>query len=161
MYNGYDWYGRIIEVREVRSHRRHACCPLTSWSQDRFAGLSGGRGRGRGRGGDRGFRGGGRGGFGGRGGGGYGGVSNADLYADYSGPDQQMGTRTDENGAGYVSGSNGGSAPGAGASAGPGGYGGAMPDPSQQIMVRNVSCFIGCEKSSVNGYAVAMVNVER
>ncbi|KAG8717649.1 hypothetical protein FRC08_007046 [Ceratobasidium sp. 394] len=91
MYNGYDWYGRIIEVRE-----------------DRYAGLSGGRGRGRGRGGDRGgFRG--RGGFGGRGG--YGNVSNADLYADYSGPDQQMG--------------------GAG-----GGF--AMPDPSQQIMVRNL-----------------------
>ena len=90
MYNGYDWYGRIIEVRE-----------------DRFAGLSGGRGRGRGRGSDRGFRGG-RGGFGGRGG--YGGMSNADLYADYSGPDQQMG----------------------------GGFAGAMPDPSQQIMVRNL-----------------------
>lgn len=90
MYNGYDWYGRIIEVRE-----------------DRFAGLSGGRGRGRGRGSDRGFRGG-RGGFGGRGG--YGGMSNADLYADYSGPDQQMG----------------------------GGFAGAMAEPSQQIMVRNL-----------------------
>ncbi|KAG9103278.1 hypothetical protein FRC06_011515 [Ceratobasidium sp. 370] len=91
MYNGYDWYGRIIEVRE-----------------DRYAGLSGGRGRGRGRGGDRGgFRG--RGGFGGRGG--YGNVSNADLYADYSGPDQQMGAA----GGGFT-----------------------MPEPSQQIMVRNL-----------------------
>lgn len=140
MYNGYDWYGRIIEVREVRARQRHAYCPLTSSVQDRYAGLSGGRGRGRGRGGDRGFRGG-RGGFGGRGGGGggYGGVSNADLYADYSGPDQQMGTRTDENGAGFVSGSNRGSAPGAAPGVGGGGYGGAMPDPSQQIMVRNVS----------------------
>ncbi|KAG8727742.1 hypothetical protein FRC12_022274 [Ceratobasidium sp. 428] len=94
MYNGYDWYGRIIEVRE-----------------DRYAGLSGGRGRGRGRGGDRGGFRGGRGGFGGRGG--YGNVSNADLYADYSGPDQQMG--------------------GAGS-----GGGFTMPEPSQQIMVRNL-----------------------
>ena len=37
-------------------------------------------------------------------------MSNADLCADYSGPDQQMG----------------------------GGFAGAMPDPSQQIMVRNL-----------------------
>ncbi|KAG9127342.1 hypothetical protein FRC07_014752 [Ceratobasidium sp. 392] len=106
MYNGYDWYGRIIEVRE-----------------DRYAGLSGGRGRGRGRGGDRGGFRGGRGGFGGRGG--YGGVSNADLYADYSGPDQQMGGAGVGGGAGF-----------------------AMPDPSQQIMVRNVSLIGMCEQST-------------
>lgn len=127
MYNGFDWYGRILEVRE-----------------DRYAGLSGPGGfrgglrglRGGFRGGLRGF--GGRGGFGrgGGGGGGYGGAaagrdfSNQDLYADYIGPDQQSGgLRMD----GY------GAPPAAGFSA-QAGYGAAgyEPEPSQQIMVRNL-----------------------
>ncbi|KAI0063939.1 RNA-binding domain-containing protein [Artomyces pyxidatus] len=130
MYNGFDWYGRILEVRE-----------------DRYAGLSGPGGggfRGGLRGGLRGFRGGLRGsGF--RGGfrGGFGGAaaaggrdfSNQDLYADYSGPDQQAGgLRMDGFGAGAAVGA------GAAAGFGVGGYGapGYEPDPSQQIMVRNL-----------------------
>ncbi|KAK1226204.1 g-strand binding protein [Marasmius sp. AFHP31] len=124
MYNGYDWYGRVLEVRE-----------------DRYAGLSGpsmgfrggfrGAPRGAGfRGGGfrGGFRGGGfRGGFGGGGGGGGApgagrDFSNRDIYADYSGPDQ---------GGSYAGGYGGG---GGGVY---GGYG-AEPEPSQQIMVRNL-----------------------
>lgn len=116
MYNGFDWYGRTLEVRE-----------------DRYAGLSGpGSYRGGLRGGLRGSRGGFRGGGfrGGLRGGGFpaqAGVgrdfSEQSLYADYSGPDQQGATgglRMD----GY------------------GGYGAAYPgydlEPSQQIMVRNL-----------------------
>ncbi|KAF9072705.1 RNA-binding domain-containing protein [Rhodocollybia butyracea] len=121
MYHGFDWYGRILEVRE-----------------DRFAGLSGPGGRGGFRGGGfrGGLRGGGfRGGFrGGMRGGGFGApsrdFSNRDLYADYSGPDQQgPGMRMDGFGGGF-------------------GHGGGMgfqgaaayvePEPSQQIMVRNL-----------------------
>ncbi|KZT35376.1 RNA-binding domain-containing protein, partial [Sistotremastrum suecicum HHB10207 ss-3] len=128
MYHGFEWYGRTLEVRE-----------------DRYAGLSGGRGGFRGGlGGGRGFRGGGfRGGF--RGGGFRGGFNgggerpfNQDLYADYSGPDQQLhgptapaGLRMD---VGY------GGAGGAGAYGGGGGAfgGGFEAEPSQQIMVRNL-----------------------
>ncbi|KII87679.1 hypothetical protein PLICRDRAFT_112088 [Plicaturopsis crispa FD-325 SS-3] len=139
MYHGFDWYGRTLEVRE-----------------DRYAGLSGpGAFRGGFRGGLRGLRGGGR-GFGGRGfgggfRGGYGGgagagrdFSNQDLYADYSGPDQGAptgpggaGLRMDGygggGGAGYA-----GAGPGAGAGFGPGAAGYTEPEPSQQIMVRNL-----------------------
>jgi len=115
--------------------------------QDRFAGLSGpGSFRGGGlRGGIRGLRGGGfrggglrggfRGGFGGQAGAGRD-FSNQDLYADYSGPDQQAATPTGPGGLrmdghGY----NAGFGAGAGA-----GFGAAYtePEPSQQIMVRNV-----------------------
>ncbi|KAI0918355.1 hypothetical protein AcV5_002362 [Taiwanofungus camphoratus] len=114
MYNGFDWYGRTLEVRE-----------------DRYAGLSGpGAFRGGLRGGLRGLRGGFRGGL--RGGfrGGYAGAgagagrdfSSENLYADYSGPDQQgTGLRMDAYGGG-----------------GFGGYNGFEPEPSQQIMVRNL-----------------------
>ena len=120
MYNGFEWYGRTLEVRE-----------------DRYAGLTG---PGSYRGGLRG----GRGGLGGRGSyrgaprgsgfrGGYAGAaggrdfSSQDLYADYSGPDQQ---RSMGMGGGY----------GGDASYGGGGYGGGFDaEPSQQIMVRNVS----------------------
>lgn len=127
MYNGFEWYGRTLEVRE-----------------DRYAGLSGPgsyRGSGRGlRGGLRGssgyrggFRGGYRGGFAGgvAAGGGGRDFSSQDLYADYSGPDQQGNMRM----GGYGDGS---------AYGGAGAYGGAAaggfePEPSQQIMVRNVS----------------------
>ncbi|KAF5392555.1 hypothetical protein D9757_002170 [Collybiopsis confluens] len=120
MYHGFDWYGRVLEVRE-----------------DRFAGLSG-PGRGGFRGGLRGgFRGGLRGGF--RGGmrGGFGGpgrdFSNRDLYADYSGPDQQgPGMRMD----GYGGGGGGGFGGGGGIGFQGGGY--VEPEPSQQIMVRNL-----------------------
>ncbi|KAF8470269.1 RNA-binding domain-containing protein [Russula ochroleuca] len=117
MYNGFDWYGRILEVRE-----------------DRFAGLSGPGGfRGGFRGGLRGFRGGLRGSsYGGRGGrGGYAAsgrnFSDQDLYKDYSGPDQQAG--------GYAGTYDGGYAGGYGGSYGAGGY---ESEPSQQIMVRNL-----------------------
>ncbi|KAF8823867.1 hypothetical protein HHX47_DHR9000394 [Lentinula edodes] len=115
MYHGFDWYGRVLEVRE-----------------DRFAGLTG-PGRGGFRGGLRGgLRGGFRGGF--RGGmrGGFGGgpgrdFSNRDLYADYSGPDQHgSGLRMDNYGGGF----------GAGMGYPGGGY--TEPEPSQQIMVRNL-----------------------
>ncbi|KAJ4471323.1 hypothetical protein C8J55DRAFT_521364 [Lentinula edodes] len=114
MYHGFDWYGRVLEVRE-----------------DRFAGLTG-PGRGGFRGGLRGgLRGGFRGGF--RGGmrGGFGGgpgrdFSNRDLYADYSGPDQHgSGLRMDNYG-------------GFGAGMGYPGGGYTEPEPSQQIMVRNL-----------------------
>ncbi|KAF9652568.1 RNA-binding domain-containing protein [Thelephora ganbajun] len=126
MYNGFDWYGRTLEVRE-----------------DRYAGLSGpGTFRGGLRGGLRGFRGGGlRGGF--RGGlrGGFQGQGagrdfSQDLYADYSGPDQQQagGLRMD----GY-SGPPSGPAAQYGGGGGGGGYGGGFDaEPSQQIMVRNL-----------------------
>jgi len=138
MYNGFEWYGRTIEVRE-----------------DRYAGLSGpGSYRGGFRGGLRGGglrgMGFGRGGFGGRGGfrggamagGGDGRQFSNDIYADYSGPDQQMGLRMD--GAGYGAGAGAGVP---GAPTGPGGYNshaqgafGAFVggEPSQQIMVRNL-----------------------
>lgn len=120
MYNGFEWYGRTLEVRE-----------------DRYAGLSGpGAFRGGLRGGLRGLRGGVRGGprggfRGGYSGGGGGGAaaggrefSNQDLYADYSGPDQSAGgLRMDS----YGSTTYGGA-----------GYGGFEPEPSQQIMVRNL-----------------------
>lgn len=133
MYNGFDWYGRILEVR-----------------QDRFAGLSGFRG---GRGGLRGLRGGmgrglGRGGFRGSFGGGGGSgrdFSNQDIYADYSGPDQPSnarGTSDSYNGGGAGGGAGSGFGNGGSSSFG-GGAGGAAhfnADPSQQIMVRNVRC---------------------
>jgi len=134
MYHGFDWYGRMLEVRE-----------------DRFAGLSGPGsfrgGAGGFRGGMRGLRGGGFRGGGFRGGfrGGFGGqagvgrdFSNQDLYADYSGPDQQAAAPTGPgqlrmDGHGY----HAGGFAGAGA-----GFGGAPayaePEPSQQIMVRNL-----------------------
>ncbi|KAL5480923.1 GBP2 [Sanghuangporus weigelae] len=75
LYNGYEWYGRVLEVRE-----------------DRYAGLSGPgtfRGSFRGRGGFRGGRGGGlRGGFrSGFGGGSGDSRSIDDLYKPYTGPD--------------------------------------------------------------------------
>ncbi|KAF7326407.1 hypothetical protein MVEN_02618400 [Mycena venus] len=128
MYHGTDWYGRTLEVRE-----------------DRYAGLSGAGGfrggfrgapRGLGRGGlgrGGGFRGGFRGGaFGGAAGGRD--FSNQDLYADYSGPDQG-GAYGGGHGGGY--GAHGGAHHGAGF-AGPGGAGYVEPEPSQQIMVRNL-----------------------
>nr|VWP00330.1 Trehalose-6-phosphate phosphatase (EC [Ganoderma boninense] len=125
MYNGFEWYGRTLEVRE-----------------DRYAGLSG---PGSYRGSVRGLRGGLRGGSGLRGGfrGGYrggfaGGVaagggrdfSSQDLYADYSGPDSQGNMRM----GGYGD---------SGAYGGAGAYGAAAgagfeAEPSQQIMVRNL-----------------------
>lgn len=132
MYNGFDWYGRTLEVREVRRHwhspYRHS---LMEQLQDRYAGLSGpGAFRGGFRGGLRGLRGG-RGGF--RGGfrGGYAGAapgrdfSSQDLYADYSGPDSQSGGLRME---GYPAGGFAAGAP----------YPGFEAEPSQQIMVRNV-----------------------
>ncbi|KAG8849121.1 hypothetical protein FRB96_000907 [Tulasnella sp. 330] len=156
MYNGYEWYGRTLEVR-----------------QDRYAGLTGaggfsgrgGRGLG-GRGLGLGGRGGGlRGGFGrggfGRGfggpnpaaalaaaassnGGGEGGRGfSSDIYADYAGPDQQM-----ANGGAVAAGTgfgngvgNGGFVPHGPAGHGGGGFGGPHgppAQPSQQIMVRNL-----------------------
>ena len=142
MYNGFDWYGRTLEVREVNQYRcfldplliAHGC-------QDRYAGLSGPgafRGGLRGFSGGRGLRGGFRGSFRGGGGGGGGGFrggyasqgsgrdfSSQDIYADYPGPDQSGGhggLRMDSYGGGYG-----------------GGYGYIEPEPSQQIMVRNVS----------------------
>ncbi|KAJ7725951.1 hypothetical protein B0H16DRAFT_1593459 [Mycena metata] len=138
MYHGTDWYGRTLEVRE-----------------DRYAGLSGPGGfRGGMRGGrgglGRGLRGGGfRGGFrgGGGGGGGFHGgpagrdFSNQDLYADYSGPDQ--GGAYVGAGGGGGAGFSGGHGHGGGhghaaAFSGPGGAGYVEPEPSQQIMVRNL-----------------------
>ncbi|KAJ7653345.1 hypothetical protein DFH06DRAFT_1093715 [Mycena polygramma] len=136
MYHGTDWYGRTLEVRE-----------------DRYAGLSGAGGfrgglRGGGRGLGRGLRGGGfRGGFrgGAYGGGGGGGAgrdfSNQDLYADYSGPDQggaYGGGGGGGGGGGFGHGPGGGHGHGAAAFAGPGGAGYVEPEPSQQIMVRNL-----------------------
>jgi RNA recognition motif-containing protein len=135
MYHGFDWYGRTLEVRE-----------------DRYAGLSGPGGfRGGGFRGSRGsggpsrggFRGGMRGGFRGGGfaaqaGGAGRDFSNQDLYADYSGPDQQAapgGLRMDGYGGGGGFAATGPAA--FGGSGGPGaGY--TEPEPSQQIMVRNL-----------------------
>lgn len=59
--------------------------------------------------------------------------SNQELYADYNGPDQP--------GAAYGSGGSGSGGGGGGYSSGPGyGSGGYTEgEPSQQIMVRNVS----------------------
>ncbi|KAG2008910.1 RNP domain-containing protein [Coprinopsis cinerea AmutBmut pab1-1] len=140
MYNGFDWYGRILEVRE-----------------DRYAGLTGpgfrGGLRGGPRGGLRGLRGGFRGGFGrggfsgGPSGGGGGGRDfNQDIYADYSGPDS--GGANASGGGGGGGGSN--TVTGVGAASNvkfETGYGGyapfgpnyVPPEPSQQIMVRNTS----------------------
>ncbi len=92
------------------------------------------------RGGLRGLRGGARGsGYGGRGGyarGGYaaGGrnFSDQDLYKDYSGPDQQAGGY----GGGYEGGYTGAAGGYGAASYGVGGF---ESEPSQQVMVRNVS----------------------
>ncbi|KAF8308261.1 RNA-binding domain-containing protein [Clavulina sp. PMI_390] len=112
MYHGYEWYGRMLEVRE-----------------DRFAGLSGGRGRGL-----RGVRGGlGRGGMGGRGG--FGGRGDRqfsdDIYAPYEGPDS--GSRSAGNGNGSSFAPTGPSSSGGrGAKEYPTG------PPGQQIMVRNL-----------------------
>ncbi|KAI0761322.1 hypothetical protein BD413DRAFT_591702 [Trametes elegans] len=129
MYNGFDWYGRTLEVRE-----------------DRYAGLTGpGSYRGGLRGGLRGLRGGGGGGYRGsfRGGfrGGFGGgasgrdFSSQDLYADYSGPDSQGGLRMGAYGGDSAYGATGGAAAyGGSAGAAPG----FEPEPSQQIMVRNL-----------------------
>ncbi|KAI0821862.1 hypothetical protein BC628DRAFT_1392571 [Trametes gibbosa] len=121
MYNGFDWYGRMLEVRE-----------------DRYAGLTGpGSYRGSGRGGPRGglrgsgfrgsgFRGGFRGGFAGAGGRDF---SSQDLYADYSGPDSTSGIRLGGFGdSGYSSSTGAGAFPAPGFEA----------EPSQQIMVRNL-----------------------
>ncbi|RXW23947.1 hypothetical protein EST38_g1928 [Candolleomyces aberdarensis] len=125
LYNGFDWYGRILEVRE-----------------DRYAGLTGPGTRGGFRGGARGLRGGGlrgggRGGFRGGFAGGAGGGRDfsQDIYADYPGPDGQ----------GSAASPGGGSGPahmradqfGSGFHA-PFGPGYVEPDPSQQIMVRNL-----------------------
>ena len=129
MYNGFDWYGRTLEVREASLvHCGTRSTRLIQHVQDRYAGLSG---PGSYRGGLRGVRGGYRGGLrgglrgsyrGGYGGGGGGGREfNDGLYAPYSGPDQA-----------------GGAMNGYDASYGAG-YGGYEPEPSQQIMVRNVS----------------------
>ena len=125
MYNGFDWDGRTLEVREVGPGQCvMGLTTLTQHAQDRYAGLSG---PGSYRGGLRGVRGGYRGGLRGsvRGGyrGGYGGGRefNDGLYAPYSGPDQA-----------------GGAMNGYDASYGAG-YGGYETEPSQQIMVRNVS----------------------
>jgi len=108
MYHGFDWYGRILEVRE-----------------DRYAGLSGpgsyrGMGRGLGRGLRGGFRGGARGAY--RGGYGHGSERsfNQDLYADYSGPDQGQSTGFGSTSQNQPS------------------FGGYDAPPSQQIMVRNL-----------------------
>lgn len=137
MYNGFDWYGRTLEVREVDKSWYCALSLLILYTlQDRYAGLSGPgafRGGLRGFSGGRGLRGGFRGSF--RGGGFRGGYSSQgagrdfssqDIYADYPGPDQSGGhggLRMDNYGGGY----------------GGGGYGYIEPEPSQQIMVRNVS----------------------
>lgn len=119
MYNGYDWYGRALEVRE-----------------DRYAGLTGPgtyrgrtlppRGFSRGHMGGRGF---GRGGYsrGGMGGGDGRQFSN-DIYADYNGPNGSGGGYSH---AGVPTGPQGYNAPPYGAGF-PGG------DPNNQIMVRNL-----------------------
>ncbi|EIW78302.1 RNA-binding domain-containing protein [Coniophora puteana RWD-64-598 SS2] len=143
MYNGFDWYGRILEVREDRF------AGLSGPGAFRGGGLRGGLGGGRGlRGGFRGgLRGGFRGGFGGGGGGGGGAggrdFSNSDIYADYSGPDQggAGGARMDGYSAGAGGGAGGGGGGGGGFAAG--GFSGPPAPafdlaPSQQIMVRNL-----------------------
>lgn len=133
---------RRVQARCTKSSR-----PLTHL-QDRYAGLSGpGTFRGGLRGGLRGSRGGGlRGGF--RGGlrGGFQGQGagrdfSQDLYADYSGPDQQQagGLRMD----GYSGPPSGPAAQFGGGGGGGGGYsGGFDTEPSQQIMVRNVCTLV-------------------
>lgn len=105
--------------------------------KDRYAGLSGpGSFRGGLRGGPRGgFRGGLRGGFrggarGGLSGNGEGRAFNSEIYADYSGPDQQS------------AGAGGGGSAYSGGFGGGNGFGPSFDaEPSQQIMVRNVSRF--------------------
>jgi hypothetical protein len=155
----------IGTVGPLRSERFVLCSfhlnSTSSMSQDRFAGLGGlggfrGGGGGfrgglRGFGGGRGFRGGGfrggfRGGFAGQAGAGRD-FSNQDLYADYSGPDQQAapggGLRMDSYGGGGYAGHGGHGGHG-------GGYGGnsyTEPEPSQQIMVRNVCDIAICLSS--------------
>lgn len=139
MYNGFDWYGRVLEVRE-----------------DRYAGLTGpgfrGGFRGGPRGGLRGFRGGGfaaRGGFGGRGGfagaagGGHGGGRdfNQDIYADYSGPDGQPSAPSAPAVSGIPTGPGMRNDPSYGGFGAPYGPNYVEPEPSQQIMVRNVRVF--------------------
>ncbi|KAH8830971.1 hypothetical protein DL96DRAFT_1595036 [Flagelloscypha sp. PMI_526] len=134
MYHGYDWYGRILEVRPVRDFLIAT------------AGLQGGRGGFRGglRGGFRGgFRGGGfpRGGFrgggfrGGFGGGAGGREFSQDMYADYSGPGQHGGGM---NGGGSGFGGGGGFHGHAGAGAGFNGGAISNAEPSKQIIVRNL-----------------------
>ena len=110
--------------------------------EDRYAGLTGPGGRGGLRGGLRGgFRGGPRGGGmrgsfrGGAMGSGEGRSFGSDIYADYNGPS--------ENGVGR---SSGFTAAGSAASGPPGGY--SQGEPSQQIMVRNVSHLLLQLKSS-------------
>jgi len=159
MYNGFDWYGRTLEVREVSSIAYllwRLSAISHSATQDRYAGLSGAsgfrgglRGGGRGlRGGLRGggFRGGGlRGGFAGSSGPGGGRDFNRDIYADYSGPDAPA----NPTGPSF----NARSAAGAFND---------LPDaePSKQIMVRNVcisrlssprNCFLTRSSSSCRG----------
>jgi hypothetical protein len=86
------------------------------------------------------MRGGFRGGFAAQAGGAGRDFSNQDLYADYSGPDQQAapgGLRMDNYGAsGFPA-----TGPAAFGPSGPGGY--AEAEPSQQIMVRNVRLACG------------------
>ena len=150
MYHGFDWYGRTLEVREVSKPNNSSphfgqLSPL----QDRYAGLSGSGGfrgglRGGPRGLGRGLRGGPRGGF--RGGysqaGGGRDFSNSELYADYSGPDQQAAPGGGGGGGGLrMDGYGGGGGYGAGAGGGFGGPQYAEGEPSQQIMVRNVWYF--------------------
>ena len=124
MYNNYEWYGRILEVRE-----------------DRYAGLSGPGGRGgpRGglRGGFRGFRGGGMRGSHRGSVSGEGRSFGSDIYADYSGPS--------ESGMGGVNGSGGfqGAATAPKSSRVP--Y--SVGEPNQQIMVRNVGRVFRCHIS--------------
>lgn len=112
MYNGYDWNGRIIEVRE-----------------DRFAGqgFPGGYGGAPGFGG---YGGGYAGGFGGYGG--YGGAPRGGYGGGYGGP------RGGYGGRGGFAGGRGGYG---GGYAGAGGFQAALPpaEPSQQIFVKNVS----------------------
>ena len=136
MYNGFDWYGRILELREVKAQQhidvltlidRHCLGPLCRivrirWFPRRIAGPPGVRG---------GLRGSPYGGRGGYGRGGYvasgRNTSDQDLYKDYSGPDQQAG--------GYA-GTYDGYAGGFGGGYGAAGY---ESEPSQQIIVRDVS----------------------
>jgi hypothetical protein len=135
----------IGTVVHSKSERFVVTFCLTSFqadaAQDRYAGLSGPGGfrggfRGGPRGGPRGLRGlrgGYRGGYASQAGAGRD-FSNQDLYADYSGPDQQAAPsalRMD-----YPAYS---AAP---PTAPYGGAGYVEPEPSQQIMVRNVCCHI-------------------
>ena len=159
MYNGFDWYGRVLEVRE-----------------DRYAGLTGpgfrGGFRGGPRGGLRGFRGGGfaaRGGFGGRGGfaggaGGHGGGRdfNQDIYADYSGPDGQPSAPSAPAVSGIPTGPGMRNDPSYGGFGAPYGANYVEPEPSQQIMVRNVRVsYILTSKSSAKFLVVALVDCQR